>query len=79
MVTFTSDLADMQDISNDTVSDVGERFTPCDVQGVGGQHAGCEALWSSRQIFSLGHSQTGTSLVGASTVLCDALVDGLIF
>lgn len=74
----TSNLADVQDISNDALSDVGERLAPCDLQGVGGQHAGCEALWSGGQVFSLGHSQTGAGLVGAGAVLGNALVDGLI-
>lgn len=78
MLTLTSYLADMQDISNDAIGDVCRRLGPCDLQGVGGQHASCEALWGGGQVFSLGHSQTGTGLVGACTVLSDALVDGLI-
>lgn len=78
MGTLTSYLADVQDVANDTFSDIGGRLSPCDLQGVGGQSTGCEALGGSGQIFSLGHSQTGTSLVGAGTVLSNALVDGLI-
>lgn len=78
MLTLTSYLADVQDISDDAVGDVGRRLGPCDLQDVGGQHTSCEPLWGGRQVFSLGYSQTGAGLVGACTVLSDALVDGLI-
>ncbi len=78
MLTPTSYLADVQDVSDDALGDVGGRLMPCDLQGVGGQCAGCEALWSAGQIFGLSHSQTGAGLVGACTVLGDALVDGFI-
>ncbi len=78
MLTLTSYLADVQDISNDAVSDVGGWLSPCDLQGVSGQYTGCEALRGARHVFSLGHGQAGAGLVGAGTVLGDALVDGLI-
>lgn len=78
LLTLTSNLADVQDISDDAVGDVGRWFPPCDLQGVGGERAGSEALRGGGQVFSLGHGQTGAGLVGACTVLGDALVDGLI-
>lgn len=78
VLALTSYFADVQDISDDVVSDIGGWLSPCDLQGVGGQRAGCEALRGAGQVFRLGHGQTGAGLVGACAVLCDALVDGLI-
>lgn len=78
VLSLTSYLSDVQDVSDDAVSDVGGRLAPCDLQGVGGQDAGCEASGGGRQVFRLGNSQTGAGLVGPGTVLGNALIDGLI-
>lgn len=78
VLTLTPHLADVQDVSNDAVGDFGRRLVPSDLQGVGGQGIGCEALGGSRQIFRMGHSQPGAGLIGAGAVFCDALVNGLI-
>lgn len=77
--TPTSNLADVQNISDDVLRDLGQRFSPGDVDGVGGQSAGCETLWSGGEIFGLSYSQPGAGLVGAGAVLRNALVDGLVF
>lgn len=68
----------MQNVSDDVLRDLGRRFSPGHVDGVGGQSAGRQTLWSSREIFGLSHSQPGAGLVGAGAVLRDALVDGLV-
>lgn len=76
--TPTSDLADVQDVSDDVLSDLGGRLYPGDVDGVSGQGAGRQALRSSGEILGLSHSQPGAGLVGAGAVLRDALIDGLV-
>lgn len=77
-VTLTSYLADVQDISDDAVGDIGGWFPPGDVQGVGGQRGGCEPLRGRWQIFNHGDGQTSAGLVSTGTVLCNALIDGFI-
>lgn len=74
----TSNLADVQNVSDDVLRDLGWRFSPGNVDGVGGQGAGCQTLWSSGEIFGLSYSQPGAGLVGAGAVLRNALVDSLI-
>lgn len=76
--TPTSDLADVQNISDDVLRDLGWRFSPGHVDGVGGQSVGRQTLWSSGEIFGLSYSQPGAGLVGAGAVLRNALIDGLV-
>lgn len=47
-LTPTSYLTDVQDIADDVLRDFSEGLSPGDMEGVSGQGAGCEALWSSR-------------------------------
>lgn len=75
---LTSNPADVQDVSDDAVGDVGGRLGPRDLQGAGGQAAGRQALWGRGQVFGVGHGQTGAGLVGSGAVFGYALVDGLI-
>lgn len=76
--TPTSNFADVQNVSNDVLRDLGWRFPPGHVDGVGGQSASCQTFWSSREIFGLGYSQPCAGLVGTGTVFRNALVDGLV-
>lgn len=78
VLTLTPNLADVQDISNDTVSNVGNWLPPGNMHGIIWQHSDSEALRSSGQVFRLDYRQTGAGLVGASAVFCDALVNGLV-
>lgn len=76
--TPTSDLADVQDVSDDVLSDLGGRLCPGDVDGVGGHGAGRQALRSSGEVLGLSHRQPSAGLVGTGAVLRNALVDGLV-
>lgn len=76
--TPTSDLADVQDVSDDVLGDLGGRLSPGDVDGVSGHGAGRQALRSSGEILGLSHGQSGAGLVGAGAVLRDALIDGFV-
>lgn len=76
--TPTSNFADVQNVSNDVLRNLGRRFSPGYVDGAGGQSTGRQTFWSSREIFGLGYCQPGTGLVGASAVFRNALVDGLV-
>lgn len=75
---LTSQSPDVQDISYNLLADVLCRLTPGQLQAAGAQGGGPEAGGGLRQLRPLADGEAGAGLVGASTVLCNALIDGLV-
>lgn len=74
----TSSLPDVQDVANDLLG-VSQGLTPGHLDLSGRHRDSSNIAWGPRQPLGPQHSQPGTGLGGASTVLCHALIDGLIF
>ncbi len=68
----------MQDVSYDLLADVLCRLFPGQLQAAGAEGHGLEASGRLRQLRSMADSEAGAGLVGAGTVLCNALIDGLV-
>lgn len=68
----------MQDVSNNLLAGVCCRLVPGKLEAAGAEGRKlepCRGLWKIRP---LTEGEASAGLVGASTVLCDALVDGLV-
>lgn len=68
----------MQDVSYNLLADMFCRLVPDQLQAAGAQGRGPEAGRGLRQLGPLADGEAGTGLVGACTVLCNALINGLI-
>lgn len=68
----------MQDISYNLLADMRCRLFPGQLQSAGAEGRGPEAGGGLGQLGPLADGEAGTGLVGAGTVLCDALIDGLV-
>lgn len=82
IVSLTAKSSDVQDISDDVLADVIRRLLPHQLQTAEAQGHGLEAGGGSGQLGQLGplaDGQTAAGLVGASNVLGDTLVYGLVF
>lgn len=75
---LTTDLADVQHVSNYAICDLGRWLRPGHLQRGTGERGGFETFRDIRQLFSQRDRQACASLVGASAVLGDTLVDSLV-
>lgn len=75
---LTSQSPNVQHVSNDVAADVLVWGVPGQVQGAGAERCGPETSGGLGQVGSLADGEPGAGLVGAGTVLSDALINGLI-
>lgn len=68
----------MQDVSYDLLADVILWLLPGQLQATGAEGQGLEPVGGLGQLGPLTDGEAGAGLVGAGTVLCDALIDGLV-
>lgn len=77
-VILTPESSDVQHVANDLLADVLCRLVPGQLDAAGAEAFGLEAGGGLGQFWSLDDGETSAGLVGASTVFCDALIDGLV-
>lgn len=75
---LTSKSADVQDVSYNLLADVILWLLPGQLQATGAEGQGLEPVRGLGQLRPLTDGEAGAGLVGAGTVLCDALIDGLV-
>lgn len=75
---LTPQSADVQDVSYNLLADALRRLLPGQLQAAGAEGRGLEPGGGLRQLRPLADGEAGAGLVGASAVLCDALIDGLV-